>query len=101
MRLMSVVQEAEPGGARVIVKGAPEAVVGALDRGDTAAALAAADRLAHDGMRVLAVAVRDLPKGAATPARRQDAEGGLRLLGARRFVRPSAARGRGGRPPLS
>ncbi|RPK32359.1 Calcium-transporting ATPase 1 [Streptomyces sp. ADI91-18] len=81
LRLMSVVQEAEPGGARVIVKGAPEAVVGALDRGDTAAALAAADRLAHDGMRVLAVAVRDLPKGAATPARRQDAEGGLRLLG--------------------
>ncbi|MFD7915988.1 cation-translocating P-type ATPase [Streptomyces sp. NPDC059752] len=81
LRLMSVVQEAEPDGAHIIVKGAPEAVVGTLDGGDPTAALAAADRLAHDGMRVLAVAVRDLPKGAATPARRHDAESGLRLLG--------------------
>lgn len=81
LRLMSVVQQAEPDGARVIVKGAPESVVGALDGGDSTAALAAADRLAHDGMRVLAVAVRDLPKGATTPARRHDAERGLRLLG--------------------
>lgn len=80
LRLMSVVQE-EPDGAHVIVKGAPEAVVSALDGGDPTAALAAADRLAHDGMRVLAVAMRDLPKGAATPARRHDAESGLRLLG--------------------
>lgn len=70
LRLMSVVQQAEPDGARVIVKGAPESVVGALDGGESTAALAAADRLAHDGMRVLAVAVRDLPKG---PRRRRGA----------------------------
>ncbi|MFE0601510.1 cation-translocating P-type ATPase [Streptomyces sp. NPDC058892] len=87
LRLMSVVQETAPRGARVVVKGAPEAVARALDAGGEGdagggdAALAAADRLAHDGMRVLAVAVRDLTKGAVIPARRDEAESGLRLLG--------------------
>ncbi|MFJ9789130.1 MULTISPECIES: cation-translocating P-type ATPase [Streptomyces] len=82
LRLMSVVQASGPGRLRVIAKGAPEAVLPLLAGGEPAAkARQAADALAADGMRVLAVAVRDLPADAAVPARRQQAEQGLHLLG--------------------
>ncbi|MET9881829.1 cation-transporting P-type ATPase [Streptomyces sp. NPDC006430] len=81
LRLMSVVQADEAGGLRVIVKGAPESVLRCLSDGDTEVAATAAEGLARDGMRVLAVAVRELPSGSEPPARRQDAETGLRLLG--------------------
>lgn len=93
LRLMSVVQGGEARGdemrggeprgpARIVVKGAPEAVLDRLRPGTGAdSARAAADELARDGMRVLAVAVRDLPSGAEPPSRRQDAESGLTLLG--------------------
>lgn len=81
LRLMSVVQDDEAQGLRVIVKGAPESVSRSLSDGSAAAVSAAADALAHDGMRVLAVAVRELPTGSEPPARRQEAETGLRLLG--------------------
>ncbi|WP_405681474.1 HAD-IC family P-type ATPase [Streptomyces sp. NBC_00048] len=81
LRLMSVVQTGENRALRVIVKGAPEAVLPVLTDGTAQAAAAAAESLAHGGMRVLAVAVRELPAGSEPPARRQDAESGLRLLG--------------------
>ncbi|MFH9728468.1 cation-translocating P-type ATPase [Streptomyces sp. NPDC017254] len=88
LRLMSVVQGGETRGGetqgptRIVVKGAPEAVLDRLLPGTGAdQARTAADELARDGMRVLAVAVRDVPSGAELPSRRQDAESGLTLLG--------------------
>ncbi|MDX3770888.1 MULTISPECIES: cation-transporting P-type ATPase [unclassified Streptomyces] len=81
LRLMSVVQGDDAQHMHVIVKGAPESVSRSLSDGHDAAALAAADELAHDGMRVLAVAGRELSSGSELPARRQDAETELRLLG--------------------
>ncbi|MFG2231491.1 cation-translocating P-type ATPase [Streptomyces sp. NPDC048723] len=80
LRLMSVVHADSVQGLRVIVKGAPETVLKTLE-GSSGTAAAAAEELAHEGMRVLAVAVRTLPAGAEVPTRRQDAETGLRLLG--------------------
>ncbi|MFJ3099369.1 cation-translocating P-type ATPase [Streptomyces hydrogenans] len=83
LRMMSVVQGPEGSGtARVVVKGAPEAVLERVLPGpDGEAARAAAQRLAEAGTRVLAVAIRDLGPDEETPARRQDAEVGLNLLG--------------------
>ncbi|GHJ96880.1 magnesium-transporting ATPase [Streptomyces sp. NE5-10] len=83
LRMMSVVQGPEGSGtARVVVKGAPEAVLERVPPGpDGEAARAAAQRLAQAGTRVLAVAIRDLGPDEGTPARRQDAEVGLTLLG--------------------
>ncbi|MFB7169963.1 cation-translocating P-type ATPase [Streptomyces sp. NPDC056254] len=82
LRLMSVVQAADRGPLRVIVKGAPEAVLSLLTGGEPVReARDAAEALASAGMRVLAVAVRDLPAGAEAPARRQQAERDLHLLG--------------------
>ncbi|MFF4104609.1 cation-translocating P-type ATPase [Streptomyces sp. NPDC001903] len=83
LRRMSVVLDGEHGTPRVIVKGAPEAVLALLAEGEpTGEAQQAADALAADGMRVLAVAVRELPPGTdAAPSRRQDAERDLHLLG--------------------
>jgi magnesium-transporting ATPase (P-type) len=80
LRLMSVVQADDANRLRVIVKGAPEAVLNRVAEGSVAAA-EAAERLARDGMRVLAVAVRELPAGAERPAGRQDTETELKLLG--------------------
>lgn len=82
MRRMSVIQAAENGSHRVIVKGAPEAVLALLAEGEpTGGAQDAADTLAADGMRVLAVAVRELPPDTAAPPQRQDVERHLHLLG--------------------
>ncbi|MFJ9643522.1 cation-translocating P-type ATPase [Streptomyces sp. NPDC101206] len=82
LRRMSVVHVLEDGRLRVIAKGAPEAVLSLLAGGEPARqAQDAAEALAADGMRVLAVAVRDLPAGADGPARRQEAERDLHLLG--------------------
>ncbi|MFJ3175316.1 cation-translocating P-type ATPase [Streptomyces roseus] len=82
LRLMSVVQASDPELMRVIVKGAPEAVLGRLAEGEPAGqAQDAAAALAGSGMRVLAVAVRELPSGTAAPEQRQQAERDLRLLG--------------------
>ncbi|MFJ8160081.1 cation-translocating P-type ATPase [Streptomyces sp. NPDC096136] len=83
LRLMSVVQLTDDDGRlRVVAKGAPEAVLPLLTDGEPAReAQEAADALATDGMRVLAVAVRDLPAGAPPPVRRQQAERDLHLLG--------------------
>jgi calcium-translocating P-type ATPase len=93
LRLMSTVDEREDGGVTVHVKGAPEEV---LERSSTIGGpdgratlgeagrrevLAALERYADQGLRVLAVARRRLPGGAAVPERREDAENELCLLG--------------------
>ena len=93
LRLMSTVDEREDGGITVHVKGAPEEVlerstmiggpgdhVPIADR-DRRAVLATLERYAADGLRVLAVARRRLPDGSSPPARREDAERELCLLG--------------------
>ncbi|MFJ3091400.1 cation-translocating P-type ATPase [Streptomyces sp. NPDC086838] len=80
LRLMSVVQADDT--TRIIVKGAPEAVVDRLKPGSpTEEARAAARRYTEQGMRVLAVATRELAPGADPPTDRRDAESGLTLLG--------------------
>ncbi|MET9346355.1 cation-translocating P-type ATPase [Streptomyces termitum] len=83
LRTMSVVQApGSSGAARVVVKGAPEAVLERVLPGpDREEGRAAARRLAEAGTRVLAVAVRDLAPHEGTPSRRQDAEARLTLLG--------------------
>ncbi|CNE41994.1 P-type HAD superfamily ATPase [Mycobacterium tuberculosis] len=65
----------------VYTKGAPEAVLARATGADHAAVMAIVDDLARRGLRVLAVAVRDLPAGAEAPGRREEAETELRLLG--------------------
>ncbi|MFD4646728.1 cation-translocating P-type ATPase [Streptomyces sp. NPDC058441] len=83
LRLMSVVHADAAYGPRVIVKGAPETVLRTLEGSSESAAAAAAatEALAREGMRVLAVAARTLPDDARVPSHREDAETGLRLLG--------------------
>lgn len=66
---------------RVYVKGAPEAVLARTSGGDRDAVMDAVAELAHRGLRVLAVAVRDLPPGAGVPESRKEAEAGLRVIG--------------------
>lgn len=93
-----------PGGALLIVKGAPERVVALcadaldatggrvpLDDDARRALLATADRMAAGGARVLALARRDFP---GPPADLEAAERGstlLALIGMRDPVRPEAA----------
>ncbi len=77
---MTTVHEAGDG-VLVVCKGAPEVVVPLLAAGDRDVgprALAAADQLAADGYRVLALAERRL---ATAPARIEDEERELHLLG--------------------
>jgi calcium-translocating P-type ATPase len=93
LRLMSTVDEREDGTLTVHAKGAPEEVlaratrIGArgshreLAESDRAEVLAVLERYATRGLRVLAVARRRLPDGAEPPARREDAERELCLLG--------------------
>ncbi|MCX5193137.1 cation-transporting P-type ATPase [Streptomyces sp. NBC_00249] len=83
LRRMSVVLRTDDHDSLgVIVKGAPESVLALLAEGEpTAQAQTAADTLAADGMRVLAVAVRELPPGTTAPLQRQDVERDLHLLG--------------------
>ena len=92
LKLMSTV-DATGDGLIVHVKGAPEEVLAlstrVLEAGaerplspdDRAAVTAAMHDHAARGLRVLAVACRLLPRGAAVPARREDAERDLCLLG--------------------
>ncbi|MBO8191233.1 cation-transporting P-type ATPase [Streptomyces oryzae] len=80
LRTMSVVSELQ-GEPTVSVKGAPEAVLPRLAGGaDTTAAREAVDAMAHDGLRVLAVATRTL-EADGLPSRREDVECDLELLG--------------------
>jgi calcium-translocating P-type ATPase len=93
LRLMSTVDAREDGTLTVHAKGAPEEIlrratrIGGLDNhrpleeSDRREVLAVFERYASQGLRVLAVARRRLPDGAEPPARREDAEAELCLLG--------------------
>ncbi|MET9550329.1 cation-transporting P-type ATPase [Streptomyces sp. NPDC006627] len=89
LRMMSVVHPPDGEGDHLllITKGAPEAILArtVTDPGMPAdltvrEARATADHMARHGMRVLAVATRELAPD-ALPGRRADAEASLRLLG--------------------
>ncbi|MEO3863766.1 cation-transporting P-type ATPase [Acrocarpospora sp. B8E8] len=79
LRLMSTVSRHQD---RLVVaaKGAPESVL-ALVTGPIETAWAKVEEMTSRGLRVLAIATRELPPGAGVPRRRADAETGLRLVG--------------------
>jgi calcium-translocating P-type ATPase len=93
LKMMSTIDEEEPGHLYVNTKGAPEMLLdrcSELRRGPQTQPLDAVtraeieqvvDRAAADGLRVLAVGRRALPPGAPCPAQREQAESGLELLG--------------------
>jgi calcium-translocating P-type ATPase len=93
LRLMSTVDEREDRGITVHAKGAPEEVlqrstmIGGpdepvpLDEADRHEVLEVLERWASQGLRVLAVARRRLQDVSEAPARREDAERDLCLLG--------------------
>ncbi|GAA1987448.1 cation-transporting P-type ATPase [Catenulispora subtropica] len=84
LRLMSTVQDAGGGRWRLLVKGAPEAVLercAGLTAGTRAAIGREIDTLAGAGLRVLAVARRDGGPGEPAPSDRMGAEQGLVLVG--------------------
>ena len=92
LKLMTTVDAAD-GRLTVNTKGAPEQVLDrctAIRRGTRTLPISADDRAeaervmaacAARGLRVLALASRDLPDGAPVPQQRQDAEAGLCLAG--------------------
>ncbi len=93
LRLMSTVDD-EAGHLVVNAKGAPEAILARavailradgteepLDDARRAEVLERVERYAETGLRVLAVARRDLPDGVAPPETREEAERELVLLG--------------------
>ncbi|WGP08307.1 cation-transporting P-type ATPase [Streptomyces sp. SH5] len=83
LRLMSIVQgDQGTSSLRVVVKGAPEAVLPRLHTAaDRESAREATESMAGQGMRVLAVAGREWPEGTEAPTERRDAESELTLLG--------------------
>ncbi len=93
LRLMSTVDQ-DAGGLHVNAKGAPEEVLSRcvavlrddlseepLDEEGRARALDVVERYAETGLRVLAIARRELPEGSRPPRAREDAENDLVLLG--------------------
>jgi Ca2+-transporting ATPase len=92
-RRMAVVYE-EPGGARwVVVKGAPEVVIerSVLDAGERERLAELAHSLAEQGARVLAVAERRLPVGAAPEFEADSELVPLGLVALHDPLRPGAA----------
>jgi calcium-translocating P-type ATPase len=100
LKLMSTVDELS-GGLWVDAKGAPEAILGRctaalgadgeehrLSDAEREAASAVVERYAGEGLRVLALARRHLEVGAELPARREQAERGLCLLGLVALIDP-------------
>jgi calcium-translocating P-type ATPase len=93
LRLMSTVDERDDGSLTIHAKGAPEEVlaratqIGGPDThrelvaADRTEVLAVFERYASQGLRVLALARRRLPDGAAPPEHREEAERDLCLLG--------------------
>jgi len=83
-QLMATLHETSAGGRRVIVKGAPETVLGRCGQGaddqDTEALHAEVERMASLGMRVLAVAERE-GEGLGQELLPDDVAQGLRFLG--------------------
>ncbi|NMO20889.1 HAD-IC family P-type ATPase [Pyxidicoccus fallax] len=89
-QFMATLHEAGPERRRIFLKGAPEVVLRrcALGNGVSAeAVLAEVERLAGQGMRVLAVAHREVPASHAG-LRVEDVEGGLELLGLQGMIDP-------------
>ena len=92
LKLMTTIDERD-GGLAVNTKGAPEEVLARaarvhrgqgerpLSAEDRDAVVRAMDGYARRGLRVLALAHRDLPAGSAVPDRREDAERELCLTG--------------------
>jgi calcium-translocating P-type ATPase len=99
LKLMTTLDELD-GGQAVHTKGAPEAVLARATRihgaqgerllsaGDRDAIVRAMDNYAARGLRVLALAHRDLPAGQAVPDRREDAERELCLNGLVAMIDP-------------
>jgi calcium-translocating P-type ATPase len=93
LRLMSTVVRRLDGGITVHAKGAPEEVLARatmiggredhrpLTDGDREQVLETLERYASQGLRVIAVARRRLPQDDGAPARREEAEHDLVLLG--------------------
>ena len=90
LQRMSVIADvggsSTPAGLRVLVKGSPEAIAGLLEVGKMPLKYTeTARRLARGGMRVLALACKDLQSGLtlsqAAKITREEAESGLRFVG--------------------
>jgi Ca2+-transporting ATPase len=104
-RRLSTVVVAEPKGSRIIVKGAPEAVaarsrshltasgIETLDDTRRRELLVEGERLAEDGLRVVAVAEKPAPPGPGVRERDQ-AESGLTWLGLVGFADPPRGQAR-------
>ena len=92
-KYMATLHDRPSDGQVILLKGAPEVVVGRCDRGvdgaplDRAEVLARVEAMASHGMRVLAVAKR-VPEGSTDDLRDQDVAGGLVLLGLEGMIDP-------------
>ncbi len=89
-QFMATLHEDGHGGRRILLKGAPEVVLRRCEPGGgvtSGAVLAQVDALARQGMRVLAVACRDVP-GSHASLRLEDVAHGLRLLGLEGMIDP-------------
>jgi magnesium-transporting ATPase (P-type) len=89
-QFMATLHDDAGGRRRIFLKGAPEVVLrrSAPEGGATPeAVLAEVERLARQGMRVLAVAARDVPASQARIGE-EDVAGGLRLLGLQGMIDP-------------
>ncbi|HZI10824.1 MAG TPA: HAD-IC family P-type ATPase [Myxococcus sp.] len=86
-QFMATLHEDGQGGRRVLLKGAPEVVLRRCAGVAPEDVLAEVEGLARQGMRVLAVAARDVP--ASHPGLDgKDVEGGLTLLGLQGMIDP-------------
>ncbi|QSQ12894.1 cation-translocating P-type ATPase [Myxococcus landrumensis] len=89
-QFMATLHDDGRGGRLVFLKGAPEVVLARCSRNgrvSEAQVLAEVERLARRGMRVLAVASREMP-GARNSLRPEDVEEGLGLLGLEGMMDP-------------
>ncbi|MCP3139231.1 cation-translocating P-type ATPase [Pyxidicoccus xibeiensis] len=89
-QFMATLHDEGPGRRRILLKGAPEVVLRRCAPADGVTSeevLAEVERLASEGMRVLAVAVRDVPASQAQ-IREEDVAGGLRLVGLEGMIDP-------------
>jgi magnesium-transporting ATPase (P-type) len=89
-QFMATLHDDGPGRRRILLKGAPEVVLGRCASFDGAlpeAVLAEVEQMARQGLRVLAVAGRDVPASHAGLSE-QDVAGGLRLLGLEGMIDP-------------
>ncbi|MFL5358689.1 cation-translocating P-type ATPase [Archangium sp.] len=85
-QFMATLNEDGQGGRKLYLKGAPEVVLRRCDV-EPGTVLAEVERLASRGMRVLAVASRDLP-ASHEGLRMEDMSGGFRLLGLEGMIDP-------------